>query len=334
MTKHYFPEGLTLNLHLRQKNIEDVIRQALDALPASGYAPLDKWSLPDQRDKYISGSKETFLGEYLAQYESTQSASFYLEDGTLIGVYKETDGSYAFDVAITIGSQLSDQLPCYLSMCEQVTRCWLKTGDLVDARLRREAGGAEFLPGLPIVGSRTYLIVTDKGSIAEAYEDVDAFMNSGWDTVEQHGDRYLFMRAMQATDSVAFASAVQKQQWRLARAARAGLTDYYMPVVNPEEVTVYKDAGNELEPIGYLPDEKLVEYSGYYEAGEHVPGWQIYALDEMVWEKKLPNGDDVERVRVVFYDQSMAEREKRPLLDIGVKVYYLGESEALIEVAE
>jgi hypothetical protein len=66
----------------------------------------------------------------------------------------------------------------------------------------------------------------------------------------------------------------------------------------------------------------LVEFSCSVEPDEHIRGYEIYYLRELVRRKQSRDGTPITSVRVVFYEQEMAEREKRPLLDVGVHVYY------------
>jgi hypothetical protein len=66
----------------------------------------------------------------------------------------------------------------------------------------------------------------------------------------------------------------------------------------------------------------------------HIQGWEIYNVSELIEVEKLEDGRPVDTVRIVFLNREMAEREKRPLLDIGAQVWYynpVGETEQIIE---
>ncbi len=61
---------------------------------------------------------------------------------------------------------------------------------------------------------------------------------------------------------------------------------------------------------------------------------EIYELRSMINKKALPDGRPCEAFHVVFHDKAMAEREKRPLLDLGVQVFYEDERGERVEIVE
>jgi hypothetical protein len=67
--------------------------------------------------------------------------------------------------------------------------------------------------------------------------------------------------------------------------------------------------------------EGLLEYSCPLEAAEHIRGWEIYALLNVVKSGRLSGGPPVKTVRIVFLD-GWAAKQERPLLDIGCRVYH------------
>lgn len=54
----------------------------------------------------------------------------------------------------------------------------------------------------------------------------------------------------------------------------------------------------------------------------------------MVVKGCLNDGREVKAVRVVFMYKEIAEREKRPLLEAGVKVIYLTAENQKVEITE
>ena len=70
------------------------------------------------------------------------------------------------------------------------------------------------------------------------------------------------------------------------------------------------------------------------EIDEHVPGWEVYDIANLFWEGKLADGREIEQVRIVFPNREMAEREKRPLKDVGAKVCYEDENGELLEIED
>lgn len=65
----------------------------------------------------------------------------------------------------------------------------------------------------------------------------------------------------------------------------------------------------------------IVEFSCVLFRGEHINGWEIFALFNIVENGKLSDGSTVSTVQIVFEECWAARQEKRPLLDIGCKVF-------------
>jgi hypothetical protein len=67
-------------------------------------------------------------------------------------------------------------------------------------------------------------------------------------------------------------------------------------------------------------------------AGAHIPGWQITRLFELIEKKQVPDGRPLDALRIVFLRRAEAEQEKRPLLDIGVQVYWQSDTGDIVAV--
>lgn len=201
-------------------------------------------------------------------------------------------------------------------------------------QLNRSGDGAEFFPVLPLVGSRTHLMLATKNSIEQLFEFPDSFWKNNWDSKDQYGNKFLLARAMAAASNIDFAKSITEHQWEMARAIKPNLTKYYTPAVLEEEKPLYNSGESRLEKVGYVKTEKVYEYSCLINEGDHIPGWEIFQLRSLVQDGKLADGSIVETVRVVFWEKEMALREKRPLLDVGAKVYYQGEEGDIIEIIE
>lgn len=168
----------------------------------------------------------------------------------------------------------------------------------------------------PIVHIARHLMREDVLTTATpAYDDDDAFL-AAWDVVEywgEHGDKLLLARCLEnPIDRVAILDHTIADQWAMARAAKPRVTFYSDPVVHPDEQALYEEARSRLELVGTR--EGVTEYSCVLtDVDDHLAGHEIYALRGSVQRGV---------VRVVFKEQWMAEQEKRPLLDVGVRVFW------------
>src|SRR5690606_29706461 len=138
----------------------------------------------------------------------------------------------------------------------------------------------------------------------------------------------------------------------LARHARPKLTWYsndpywyagYAPWWEPGDPQDEKAGFPALTLVGYIAESKTVEFTGYVAKGRlhegdeprHVVITEIHAVRELVARKQTDDGRPVETVRIVFPEEWMARQERRPLLDVGARVYYMdGTTGALVEVVD
>lgn len=153
----------------------------------------------------------------------------------------------------------------------------------------------------PIVHIARHLMREDVLTTATpAYDDDDAFL-AAWDVVEywgEHGDKLLLARCLEnPIDRVAILDHTIADQWAMARAAKPRVTFYSDPVVHPDEQSLYEEARSRLELVGTRGCHRI-------QLRAHRRG-------------RPPRG-----ARVVFKEQWMAEQEKRPLLDVGVRVFW------------
>jgi hypothetical protein len=66
----------------------------------------------------------------------------------------------------------------------------------------------------------------------------------------------------------------------------------------------------------------------------HVLLQEIDTIRQLVGRGKTRDKKPVKCVRVVFLDEATARIEKRPLLDVGAKVYFMGTEGELVELVE
>jgi hypothetical protein len=196
--------------------------------------------------------------------------------------------------------------------------------------VRRSGPGVDCIPGLPIVGTTTYVLAADDEQLATAFEDAGSMIAvGGWQERTIEGCR-LLSRAMHAETNVELLEAIQDGQWAMARLARPRRTTYSFQDPRPEERDIFTDGEERLTSVGYLEDEQVAVFSCAAGPGEHVQPWEIWMLGKALRDRKLPSGEVVREIRVGFPDRATAMRERRPLLDIGVTVQCYDEGGELV----
>ena len=199
--------------------------------------------------------------------------------------------------------------------------------------LVRIGGGVTCLPRFKLVGHTSYLVATRPENLADAFGDAERVVRDGGWTKRDFGGVWLLTRALDAETNVEVLAAMRDGQWAMARLARAGVADYYhIDPPTEEAVPIFYVGEARVLAVGYLPDTRTAAYSCAIGEGEHIHGWEILHLRQLVRDGETPGGDPVERVSVLFPDRASAEREKRPLLDVGVIVEYYDEGGERVEL--
>lgn len=327
-----------LPLHIELKgtfaadSAAEVLRAIGEAAEGLGLPPVRSWEAPIGT---VSGESEQglSLAEVAARIDGSQkSAAALLAKVSRVGLSEEAPGRWKLWVLLSRNDEILGGSAGHQRALMALGRRLFAGGKLLSASLERNGGGVACVPAPPVAGYDRQLVVTTDNDVNDGYERPEAFWRAGW-TVEEQGGRKLLTRCEEAVDSVDLLRAVRDAQWAMVRAARPKRTEYTGPAVEPDERPVYEEGSARLEPVGYVPSKQLVEYSCVLGAGQHVQGWEIYNLRSIVKKKKLPDGGQpVSTVRVVFLKQADAEGEKRPLLDVGVKVFYTDASGEIVEI--
>lgn len=257
------------------------------------------------------------VGALLAWPRWIKDTSFTLQFGeTSMLALGWSDGSANMTLNLAVKDMLFDAPAGYLAPIVHIARHLMREDVLTTATLTRfgdDRGGC--VPAPPIALRREPFAITTVADVAAMYDDVDAFL-AAWDVVEywgEHGDKLLLARCLEnPIDRVAILDHTIADQWAMARAAKPRVTFYSDPVVHPDEQALYEEARSRLELVGTR--EGVTEYSCVLtDVDDHLAGHEIYALRGSVQRGV---------VRVVFKEQWMAEQEKRPLLDVGVRVFW------------
>ncbi|MEW5868192.1 MAG: hypothetical protein AB1894_02880 [Chloroflexota bacterium] len=323
------PDALLLRLDLHAESLPAAIRSCLDAITAIGLPQPQQWSIPQRSDALTQGLQDEL--QRLAALPPDQPPydgwfGWPRGDELSVGAAEDEQRGYLVRFSFAVDSADPGGLPARVGDCARFCRVLLAASRVSNAMAGWVGAGAKCLPRVPLASNRSHLLLVTQSQVEAAYESPQDFWDSGWEQVEDFDEQKLLLRALQVRSSEEYILSVRAQQWALARAARPGLTRYALPELLPGEESAYRDGAATLEPVAYLPEVKLAEYSCYLESGEHVRGWEVYSLLGLLEAGQLPGGRPLEQVRVVFYDRQMAENEKRPLLDIGVQVLYLAEN--------
>jgi hypothetical protein len=236
-------------------------------------------------------------------------------------------------------------------MITQVARAAITMPGFDVAFLDRDGGHAiAFVPRPPLARA-FHLVTTTEQQVSERYDDPVVFWQV-WTAVEQFGNVRLCIRHLDALEEEDWLARTFEQTMELARHAKPGLTYYdkdpywyppYAPWWEPGDYQDEKAGYPALTLVGYIAASKTVEFTGFItkqpmqEGGEdprHVLITEIHAVRALVAAKQTEDGRPIEVVRVVFPERWMAEQERRPLLDVGALVFYLGANGELVAITD
>jgi hypothetical protein len=207
---------------------------------------------------------------------------------------------------------------------------------------RSELSWAEFPPQPPLARYNHIVTVTES-EVAEAYDDPDSFWRC-WERVEQVGNLHICIRGLEDLDDEAWLARTFESTMHLARIAKPGKTRYLTPYRGAEpaafapwweygDIIADERAGYPaLSFVGYDPSTRTVEYAGFCTNTDiakggpdprHVLIREIHEVRSLVKAKKDREGRPVDTVRIVFAEEWMARRERRPLLDVGARVFFM-----------
>lgn len=215
--------------------------------------------------------------------------------------------------------------------------------------LDREERDVRFVPSPPLARHR-HVMMTNDAEAGEMYDEPKLFWRV-WDTVLEAGDRRLCVRGRRAAELHDFIVRAFEGNVLLAHHARPGMTEYGLPdarlrqklekeygpwwVLGPREEE--KAGMPALTLVGHDPNANTIHYTGLIEReGKEESGRvqvrELYELDRLRYDE---DGEPVPgRVHVLFLDEWMARQERRPLLDVGARVFYYAKDGTKVEVTD
>lgn len=211
--------------------------------------------------------------------------------------------------------------------------------------IRREDTGLDFVPTPPIA-RHNHAIETDEASVAAAYENPALFWRQ-WDQVHKIGAKRLCIRALDAVELPNWLARTFAGTMDLARDARPNLTEHGAPrkkwdpqlraFWEPGPYSEEKAGMPALSLVRYDAATKTLQYSGFIDKSDehgHVLAKELSDLWTVFFDDADDQGRPVAAVHVTFLDEWMARQERRPLRDIGARVFYLNKSGTAVEITD
>lgn len=333
------PATVRFIAHSPEMHFGRYLRVALDVLgkTSPGFGPWEARSLKLKGEGFPQAVLDR-LSDPAVAFAEPAFVELTIEAGAVVTLRPIASGPRPYcetRIVRTVSSgDTKESLLAFMNDAAQICRGLLSDTSAYWAKLVPVAGGATCIPSPPLVEHNSHIAVVTDAEIARHYASVRAFLESGFETVERFGDRKLLLRGMGAVCGPEYLEQIIDQQWALARAALPKQTRYALPQPEPSELSIFRRGAGRLEFVGYVASEATVEYSCVLGRGQHISGWEIYGLWDLVQEGRTREGHEVKGVRVVFLDAWAAQQEKRPLLDVGCRVYHYGEDGELHELTE
>lgn len=228
----------------------------------------------------------------------------------------------------------------WLELAVRALRDFAGTPGLHDGEVMRGMPGHFELAPSPPIARCNHAVLTTDAQVSAAYDDPAVFWSS-WATVDEVQARKLCTRAPRALDEEHWLGETFEDSMAMARAAKPELTEYW-----PVQLTGiegpwwdYGDVQDEkagwpmLDLVGYDAKTRTVEYAAKPGHDGHLLLQELESIRRLVARHKTGDGKPVDMVRIVFLDEPQARTEKRPLLDVGAKVFYTGSDGELVELA-
>ena len=340
--KMVLPSRIHFACHVTSARFRDFVEEFLELFRKHGFPEILEWWTAN-----AAGDAAPALAEAVAALPDTaaglKKGPAYVElsagKGVNAGVrFVVGEDGVAFCSAtvrwvVRAGDRRASLLD-FQKRCLALGRDMLRRFDVHSAELRPEGGGAECVPDVALVDRNSHIVVTNQDEVDDLYDDPEAFWGAGWTIAEERDGQRLLARDLDAVAGPEYLARLIDHQGAVARAAKPQETGYESPVVIPEEEDLFRAGDERLHFVGYKKDERLIEYSCALNEGEHIHGWEVYALLDIVEQRKTRDGSPVDTVRIVFLDEWAARQEKRPLLDVGCRVFHYDDDGELRELTE
>lgn len=339
-TKPELPNGLSFNCYAVEGDFRAFAASVFSAIRKAGFSEPVRWSAQGTQG---SSDVATAVNALPRTPEEAGKSPCYMQFGMATGFsgmiqyFPDNQGQPTARAGLQwTSTKVADRegdARKFQAGCVSICAALMERFDIYSADLRPDSEGY-CIPAVPLVNANSHIAVVTPGSVDQAYDEPDRFWAAGWSTVNESRGRRLLARDVEVLGGPEYLERIIDPQWAMARAAKPGRSRYEQPIVRAEEAKIFNRGEGRLHAVGYSEAEQLLEYSCALERGQHIQGWEIYALLAIVKQGKSTEGWPVKTVRIVFLEKWMAEQEKRPLLDIGCRVWHYQDDGELKEITE
>jgi hypothetical protein len=342
----YYPDAISLRVEHDLATPLGALVDAYAAAVRSGLGEITAWDV--EGGEAAPGGVDELRAALARPGATTRYVQLIAADGTECTAARyEALGRW--EVTVARAERADPPTADWLKRMVGVARDTVGSPGFVRARIER--GGpheTDFVPRPPL--ARGYhLITTTEAEVAARYDDPEPFWRSH--DVERLGTLRLCTRGLAELDEHSWLAATFIDTMALARAARPGETIYerprwddaFRPWWEPGEYQDERAGFPALRLADYDARGRTLEYagsaSGVLRPGRgqppaHVLISEIHELRWIALAKKDRHDRPVDTVRVVFADEAMARRERRPLRDVGARVCFRDPSGAAVEVTD
>jgi hypothetical protein len=336
----WFPDEIQLVAgHAVSVPLAELVLAYADAVTAAGGGEVVRFSASElgiEPGETRRGSLAAFRAALPKAGKTPHFALFVTSQDLKLAIYR---GDETYKVSLRYPPETEPRADWIHTMV-QVGRRALELPAFDHAAVKRTAGGFTCFMPEPPIAQTNHFVVTTEAEVADAYDDPEAFW-CAWQTIDKLGERRLCTRGLADLDEHSWLARTFESTMDMARSAKAGLTTYYAKPYWGEEFAPWWEFGDyqaekagypALAPVGYDPDTRAFELTGFItktplSAGgpepRHVLIREIYELRKLARRTQDREGRPLDAVNVIWPERWMAMSERRPLLDVGAKVFYL-----------
>jgi hypothetical protein len=307
----------------------------------AGLGPIVRYSLEGMSGEVIPGSQDD-LEQGIARLGSEEPGYFAMMtmDKTHLTFARGIGGCSTWTILGDYPSETVPKAQWMEAMAKLAVVAAQISGLQRQALARHESSWAEFPPQAPLARYNHVVTVTE-AEVTDAYDDPGSFWQC-WNRVERIGDQRVCIRALDKLEVEDWLADTFESTMHLARIAKPKRTNYLTPGKVPAAFAPWWEYGDiiaderagypALSFVGYAPATRTVEYAGFCTTTDiakggpdprHVLIREIHEVRALVKAKQDREGRPVDTVRIVFLEEWMARRERRPLLDVGARVFFM-----------
>lgn len=296
-------------------------------------APVRDWQIPIFSRTFTSGLERRLdvLSQKSVTEDAPTTACFNTKNGDPITLSQLSGASSTCRVEFVFFLHESeDKFRDSMKTCIDLCTNFLIFSKVISGSVMRQ-GRLHSIPEVPIAKYNTHAIITSQKEVNAAYETPEEFWQADWQKMSQVGEQVLLSRALEAATDLEYLKATSKAQWQMARHSKPGLARYFSLDLQADQKEFFYHEPSSLQLIGSEEGQNLVKYSCQLLKEKHITGWEIYEIWRALHFETLPDVHKVTAVQVYFEDEKAARAEKRPLLDVGARVFYNLEG-AIVEI--